>query len=92
MTRRQQREEVAYLYDKEMKAIEQEIRKVEAEDIFEMEMRHKKDWVNKYMAAHKGKPPPNIKGYRSPGSSPIKKPKKEEKPPQTKPKKAAKQQ
>jgi hypothetical protein len=61
--RRQQRDVIANLYDKERMVIEEEIRRVEAKDFIEMEVRKRQDWMQQYKDKHRGKPPPNMKKY-----------------------------
>ena len=61
--RRQAREESTYLFEKERKNLEDEIRRVEAEDIMEYEIRKRQDWIQKYKEEHNGKPPDKMDKY-----------------------------
>ena len=62
-TRRQARVEIAHLFEKERIQLEDEIRKVEAEDIWESEYRKRQNWIQEYKELHNGKPPDKIDKY-----------------------------
>lgn len=61
--RRQTREENQNLFDLERKSFEEEIRKIEMEDIMEYEIRKRQDWIQKYKEEHNGKPPDKMDNY-----------------------------
>jgi len=61
--RRQQRIEVAFMFDQEKHRLEEEIKRVEATDIIEEERRKREDWIWKYQLDHNGKPPDKIDKY-----------------------------
>ena len=61
--RRQTREEIQNLFDLERKNLEEEIRRIEKEDIMEYEIRKRQDWIQKYKEEHNGKPPDKMDKY-----------------------------